>query len=71
MEESVPKIPNISPSKFLKNRNQMKFVIAHVSNEEILDIKFSRKQIHWIIQYSLEIVIPNTRLNYITFSLYH
>ena len=37
-EESVPKVPNISPSKFLKNRNQMKFVIAHVSNEEILDI---------------------------------
>ena len=37
MEESVPKVPNISP-KFLKNRNQMKFVIAHVSNEEILDI---------------------------------
>ena len=38
MEESVPKVPNISHSKFLKNRNQMKFVIAHVSNEEILDI---------------------------------
>ena len=37
-EESVPKVPNISPSKFLKNRNQMKFVMAHVSNEEILDI---------------------------------
>ena len=37
-EESVPKVPNISPSKFLKNCNQMKFVIAHVSNEEILDI---------------------------------
>ena len=37
-EESVPKVPNISFSKFLKNRNQMKFVIAHVSNEEILDI---------------------------------
>ena len=37
-EESVPKVPNISSSKFLKNRNQMKFVLAHVSNEEILDI---------------------------------
>ena len=37
-EESVPKVHNISPSKFLKNHNQMKFVIAHVSNEEILDI---------------------------------
>ena len=38
MEESIPKVPNISPSKFLKNRNQMEFVIAHVSNEEVLDI---------------------------------
>ena len=37
-EEAIPKVPNISPSKFLRNRNQMKFVIAHVSNEEILDI---------------------------------
>ena len=37
-EETIPKVPNISPSKFLRNRNQMKFVIAHVSNEEILDV---------------------------------
>ena len=37
-EESIPKVPNISPSKFLKNRNQMDFVIAHVSNEGLLDI---------------------------------
>ena len=37
-EETIPKVPNISPSKFLRNHNQMKFVIAHVSNEEILDI---------------------------------
>ena len=36
-EETIPKVPNISP-KFLRNCNQMKFVIAHVSNEEILDI---------------------------------
>ena len=26
------------PSKFLKNRNQINFVIAHVSNDKILDI---------------------------------
>ena len=33
-EETIPNVPNIS----LSNRNQMKFVIAQVSNEEILDI---------------------------------
>ena len=37
-EETISKVPNISPSKFLRNHNQMKFVIAHVSNGEILDI---------------------------------
>ena len=37
-ENMIPKVPNLSPSKFLKNRNQIKFVIAHVSNEEVLDI---------------------------------
>ena len=37
-EDLIPKVPNISPSKFLKNRNQINFAIAHVSNEEILDI---------------------------------
>ena len=37
-ENAFPKVPNISPSKFLKNRNQINFVIACISNEEILDI---------------------------------
>ena len=37
-ENVIPKVPNISPSKFLKNRNQINFVIAYISNEEILDI---------------------------------
>ena len=37
-ENSIPKVPTIFPSSFLKNRNQINFVIAHVSNEEILDI---------------------------------
>ena len=37
-EDSIPKVPNVSPSKFLRNRNQIDFVIAHVSNEEILDV---------------------------------
>ena len=36
-QNMIPKVPNLSP-KFLKNRNQIKFVIAHVSNEEVLDI---------------------------------
>ena len=37
-ENMIPKVPNLSSSKFLKNRNQIKFAIAHVSNEEVLDI---------------------------------
>ena len=37
-EDSIPKVPNVSPTKFLKNRNQINFVIAHVSNEEIVEI---------------------------------
>ena len=37
-ENTIPKVPNISPSKFLKNRNQTNFIIAHISNEQILDI---------------------------------
>ena len=37
-ENTIPKVPNITPSRFLINRNQINFVIAHVSNEEILDI---------------------------------
>ena len=37
-EDSIPKVPNVSPSKFLRNCNQIDFVIAHVANEEILDV---------------------------------
>ena len=36
--KEVPKVPNISPERFLKNRNQFNFIIAHISNEEILGI---------------------------------
>ena len=36
-ENMIPKVPNLSP-KFLRNCNQIMFVIAHVSNEEVLDI---------------------------------
>ena len=31
IEDSIPKVPNVSPSKFLRNQNQ-------ISNEEILDV---------------------------------
>ena len=37
-EKEVPKVPNISPENFLKNRNQFNFIIAHTSNEEVLEI---------------------------------
>ena len=34
----IPKVPNISPSKFHKQRNQFNFLLARISNEEVLDI---------------------------------
>ena len=37
-EKSVPKVPNMSPSSYLKNRNQFDMIIAHISEDEILDI---------------------------------
>ena len=37
-EKDVPKVPNILPDNFLKNRNQFNLIIAHVSNEEVLEI---------------------------------
>ena len=33
-----PKVPNILPDNFLKNRNQFNLIIAHVTNEEVLEI---------------------------------
>ena len=38
LEKTIPKVPNISPSHCLKNLNQINFVVAHISNEEIIDI---------------------------------
>ena len=38
-EKGVPKVPSMTPEKFIKNRNQVNFVIAHISKEEVL--KFS------------------------------
>ena len=37
-EKSIPKVPHMSPDKFLKNRNQFNLIIAHISEEEILNI---------------------------------
>ena len=37
-EKEIPKVQNISPTKFLKERNKFNFLIAHISNEEVLDI---------------------------------
>ena len=37
-KKSIPKVPHTSPEKFLKNRNQINLIIAHISDREILDI---------------------------------
>ncbi len=37
-EKTVPKVPNKCPSLYLKNRNQFEMIIAHISEQEILDI---------------------------------
>ena len=34
-EKNVPRIPNQSPTQFLKNRNQFDFILAHISEEDI------------------------------------
>ena len=37
-ENCIPKVVNSSPGTFHKNRNQFNFVIAHISEEEVVDI---------------------------------
>ena len=37
-ESSIPRSENISPLKFLKQRNQLDFLLAHVSHDEVLEI---------------------------------
>ena len=37
-ERNIPVNPKITPEKYLKNRNQLNFLITHISNEEVLDI---------------------------------
>ena len=34
----MPKVTSIIPEKFLRNRNQFNFIIAHISEEEALKI---------------------------------
>ena len=36
--QKVPKVPNQSPVQFLKNRNQYELILAHISEEDIIDI---------------------------------
>ena len=36
IESNIPKVKNISPGKFLINRNHLNFIIAQVSEEEVL-----------------------------------
>ena len=37
-EKTVPKVPYTTPEQFLRNRNQFDFIVAHISEEEIVDI---------------------------------
>ena len=38
-EKEVPKVPSLSPEHFLgKNSNPFNFIIAHTSNEEVIEI---------------------------------
>ena len=37
-ENNIPSNPKIKPEKYLKNKNRLNFIIAHISNEEVLDI---------------------------------
>ena len=37
-ERNIPINPKIKPEQYLKNRNQLNFLMAHISNEEVLDI---------------------------------
>ena len=37
-ERSIPRNPVIKPNLYLKNRNQVNFLIAHISNDEVLTI---------------------------------
>ena len=37
-ERSIPRNPVTKPNIYLKNRNQVNFLIAHISNDEVFTI---------------------------------
>ena len=37
-ERNIPVNPKTKPENFLKDRNQLNFLISHISNEEVLEI---------------------------------
>ena len=37
-ERNISVNPKTKPEQYLKNRNQLNFLIAHISNEDVLDI---------------------------------
>ena len=58
--------------KFLKNRIQVNFVIAHISNEEILDIiNALENKSTGPSSIPLKTIIINTRFNYHSTGLYY
>ena len=38
MDKVFPKINHISANSYLKNRNLTDFIVAHISNEEVLEL---------------------------------
>ena len=38
LENSIPKVNHISANQYLKDRNQFNLIIAHISNEEVLEL---------------------------------
>ena len=38
LEKTIPKINHISANKYLKDRNQFNLIIAHITEEEILEL---------------------------------
>ena len=64
-EKDVPKVPNIFPEKFLENKNQLNFIIAHIEREVF------KKQIHWSIKYSSESSADRCSFNYFFLMSYH
>ena len=69
-EKDVTKVLTIFPENFLKNRNQYNLIIAHISNEEVLEIiKSLKQQIYWSINIPLNLL--QTVADLIVFPLCH